>query len=198
MLLGGRRHLELLPDIPGQRRIPLPADLRAELPELVADHAAAGVVVLASGDPLLAGIGSTLVDLLGRESVRIHPAISSVALARARMGWAAETVEVIRLRGDDLDQIRRALFPGRRLLILSRDAGSPDQVAQLLTDAGFGASALTVLSDLGAADRGAAERAGRHLVRLDGTPHHRLRRVPPTCRRLVVAGSWPARRGLRP
>ena len=35
------------------------------------------VVVLASGDPLLAGIGSTLVDLLGTDAVRIHPAVSS-------------------------------------------------------------------------------------------------------------------------
>ena len=148
-VLGGRRHLELLPEIPGQQRIPLPTDLRADLPQLVADHAAAAVVVLASGDPLLAGIGATLIDLLGPESVRVHPGVSSVSLARARMGWAAETVEVIRLRGDDLDQIRRALFPGRRLLILSRDAASPDQVAQLLTAAGFGASRLTVLADLG-------------------------------------------------
>lgn len=149
-VLGGRRLLELLPEFPGQARVRLPADLHTDLPPLVTDHATAAVVVLASGDPLLAGIGTTLIDLLGPESVRIHPAVSSITLARARMGWAAETVEVVRLHGDDLDQLRRVLYPGRRLAILSRDAASPDQVAQLLTDAGFGASTLTVLSDLGA------------------------------------------------
>ena len=33
------------------------------------------------GDPLVSGIGSTLIELLGAERVRIHPAVSSVALA---------------------------------------------------------------------------------------------------------------------
>jgi precorrin-6Y C5,15-methyltransferase (decarboxylating) len=190
LVLGGRRHLHLLPDVPGQRRIPLPADLRAGLPELV-DQAMASVVVLASGDPLFAGIGSTLIDLLGPASVRIHPALSSVALARARMGWPADTVEVIRLRGDDLDIVRRALFPGRRLLVLSRDAATPDQVAQLLTDAGFGASTLTVLSDLGAPTE------ARLTGRADTWPGstHALTVVaiecPPT-----VQGSWSLVPGL--
>ena len=63
-----------------------------------------------------------------------------MALARARMGWADETVEVVRLRGDDVDQVRRWLFPGQRLIILSRDADSPAEVAALLAEAGSAAA----------------------------------------------------------
>ena len=152
LVVGGRRHLALLPAVPDQRRETWPADLRAGLPELLAAHSSRSIVVLASGDPLLAGVGSTLVELFGPEAVRIHPAVSSVALARARMGWAAETVEVIRLRGDDVDQVRRWLFPGQRLIILSRDAESPAEVAALLARGGHSASTLTVLGNLGGAD----------------------------------------------
>lgn len=97
-VLGGPRHLDLLPAVPGQERAAWPRDLRDALPGLVAGHEDRPVVVLASGDPLLAGVGSTLVDLLGADAVRVHPAVSSVALAAARLGWAADTYALVRLR----------------------------------------------------------------------------------------------------
>jgi precorrin-6Y C5,15-methyltransferase (decarboxylating) len=123
--------------------------MRPGLTELLDGLAGRSVVALASGDPLVAGIGSTLIDLLSPERVRVHPAVSSVALARARMGWSDESVAVVRLR-DDVDPLRRWLSPGRRLIVLSADQHSPAAVARLLAEAGFGATRLTVLSDLGA------------------------------------------------
>jgi len=148
VLIGSPRHLDLIPPVPAQQRLIWPSPLRAGLPMLLSDVAGRRVVALASGDPLLAGIGSTLVELVGAETVRIHPAVSSVALAHARMGWAEESTQVVRLRGDDLDEVRRWLFPGRHMIILSRDAESPAEVARLLTDAGYGDSSVTVLGDL--------------------------------------------------
>ena len=56
------------------------------LPGLMNDLQGQSVTVLASGDPLLSGIGSTLIDLLGADRVRVLPAVSSVALAAP--GWA--------------------------------------------------------------------------------------------------------------
>jgi precorrin-6Y C5,15-methyltransferase (decarboxylating) len=151
LLLGGHRHLEMVPPVEGQRRIGWPTDLRESLPRLLSGHESATIVVLASGDPLVAGVGTTILDVAGSAAVRIHPAVSSVALARARMGWSDDTVEVIRLRGDDLDVIRRSLFPHRRLLILSRDGNSPAEIAGLLREGGFEDSLVTVLGDLGTA-----------------------------------------------
>jgi precorrin-6B C5,15-methyltransferase / cobalt-precorrin-6B C5,C15-methyltransferase len=151
LIVGGARHLALLPHLAGQRRITWPKDLHQELPALLSGHDRRLTVALASGDPLVAGIGSTLIEVFGADQVRIHPAVSSVALARARMGWSDGTVEVIRLRGDDVDQIRRWLFRGQRLVILSRDADSPAEIAAVLASAGCGDSELTVLGDLGSA-----------------------------------------------
>jgi precorrin-6B C5,15-methyltransferase / cobalt-precorrin-6B C5,C15-methyltransferase len=148
VLLGSRRHLELIPAFAPQQRLPYPSPLREGMPPLLNQVTGRRIVALASGDPLLAGIGSTLVELLGSSAVRIHPAVSSVALARARMSWPEESTQLLRLRGGDLDLLRRHLFPGRRLIILSRDADSPGAVAQLITDEGFGESMITVLGDL--------------------------------------------------
>lgn len=149
VLLGGHRHLDLVPEFPGQTRQAWPSPLRKGLPELLARHDMDGVVALASGDPLVSGVGSTLVGLLGAEAVRVEPAVSSVALARARMGWAAESVEVVSLVGRDPDLLLRALAPGRRLLVLSSDETTPALVADRLSTQGYGVSRITVLGDLG-------------------------------------------------
>jgi precorrin-6Y C5,15-methyltransferase (decarboxylating) len=160
-LFGSPRHFDLIPQLPDQQRLPWPTPLRAGLPSLLNQVAGRRVVALASGDPLVAGIGSTLFDLLGPDVVRIHPAVSSVALARARMGWSEETTQLVRLRGGDLDVVRRYLFPSQRLIILSRDAASPDEVAQLLIDVGYGESVITILGDLGSEGESRIEVAAR-------------------------------------
>ena len=146
VLLGGERHLAMIPGEVAAVREPWPRPLRSGLPALLERHGGRRIVALASGDPLVAGIGTTLITALGRDAVTVLPAVSSVALARARMGWSAESVAVLR----DHRTIARELFPGRRILILSADRHTPAEVAATLTAAGFGASVMTVLADLGA------------------------------------------------
>jgi precorrin-6Y C5,15-methyltransferase (decarboxylating) len=148
VVLGGERQLALLPASVTAERRAWPSPLRDGLPTLLADVDGRRVVALASGDPLVAGIGTTFIDLLGPDAVTVLPAISSVALARARMNWPAETVTVIR----DHRELPRHLANENRILVLSADAGTPDEVARLLTEAGFGASDFVVLENLGGAD----------------------------------------------
>lgn len=150
VVLGGARHLALLPPVDGQRREPWPSPLREGLPGLLAGLGEGLVVALASGDPLVSGIGTTLIELLGPDQVTVEPAVSSVALARARMGWPAETTTVVTVVGRDPHAVLRQLAPGHRVLVLSSDATTPATVAGLLVDAGYGRSRMTVLGDLGA------------------------------------------------
>jgi precorrin-6B C5,15-methyltransferase / cobalt-precorrin-6B C5,C15-methyltransferase len=164
VLLGSPRHLDLIPAFPAQQRLPWPTPLREGLPTLLSKLSGRRVVALASGDPLLAGIGSTLIDVLGSAAVHIHPALSSVALARARMGWSEESTQLVRLRGADLDAVRRFLFPGRRFIILSRDDESPAEVAQLLADEGYGDSVITVLGDLDSETESRVEAVAREWI----------------------------------
>lgn len=157
VLFGGRRHLDLVPDCRYEKR-PWPSPLLPALDGLLAEHAGRRICVLASGDPLLSGIGGTLVRRLGADRVRVLPAVSSVTLARARLGWTAEDTDVVSAVGRDVHGVLRVVAPERKVLVLSADGTTPGAVAALLDEHGYGESLLTVLEELG----GPAER------RLDG------------------------------
>jgi precorrin-6B C5,15-methyltransferase / cobalt-precorrin-6B C5,C15-methyltransferase len=118
----------------------------AALPEA---HPGRRVVVLASGDPMLSGVGASLVRLLGAAAVEVLPHPSSVSLACARMGWAVEETVVVPLVGRPVALLVPHVTPGRRLLVLGSDGGTPAEVAKLVTEIGYGPSRLTVLAQLG-------------------------------------------------
>ncbi|BBG02369.1 MULTISPECIES: precorrin-6y C5,15-methyltransferase (decarboxylating) subunit CbiE [Pseudonocardia] len=152
VLLGGPRQLDLLPaEVAGERR-EWPSPLVPALPGILGELDGRRTTVLASGDPMFFGIGATLARLAGPERLRVLPHPSSVSLACARLGWGSEQVRVLSVVGRPLDALRRALAPGARLVVLSAGAGSPAQIAALLTGAGWGGSRLTVLERLGAGD----------------------------------------------
>ncbi|NED95540.1 precorrin-6y C5,15-methyltransferase (decarboxylating) subunit CbiE [Phytoactinopolyspora alkaliphila] len=148
VVVGGARHLGMIPSV-DVRKVSWPKPFRDGLSELFERLRGRRVVVLASGDPLVSGVGTTLVDLLGSDGVRVLPAVSSVALARARLGWAAERCETVSVVGRNVHRVSRALAPGRRLLVLSSDAGTPTALAVVLAERGYGRSRMIVLENLG-------------------------------------------------
>lgn len=152
VVVGGRRHLEGLVVGAGQQLVTWPSPMLDDLPRLVRSWEGRRVVVLASGDPLVSGVGTTLVGLLGAERVRVHPAVSSVSLARARLGWSAEGSDAVTLVGRDVDRLRRDLSPRARLVLLVSGAETPRTVSRLLVEEGYGDSVVTVLGDLGGVD----------------------------------------------
>lgn len=157
-LLGGRRHLDLLAGhaAPGARLVPWPSPLREFLPGLLKEATAEGdVVVVASGDPLRSGIGTTLIDLLGPDAVHTHPAIAGDTLARARQGWSAEETRVVTTVGRDPRAVLAHLAPGVRLVVLCSDGYGPARLAAMLTEHGWGATELTARWHLGGPDEGA-------------------------------------------
>jgi precorrin-6Y C5,15-methyltransferase (decarboxylating) len=149
VVLGGPRQLALLPAADGQTRQPWPSPLRPALPDMLRQLAGRRVVALASGDPMLSGIGTTLVETLGATGVTVIPHVSSVALARSRLGWSAESTAVVSVVGRDVHAVLRELAPGRRVLVLSSDQETPTALAELLAARGYGASRFVVLGDLG-------------------------------------------------
>jgi precorrin-6B C5,15-methyltransferase / cobalt-precorrin-6B C5,C15-methyltransferase len=164
VVLGGKRQLDLLPDSVRADRLAWPSPLRPAVRELVDEHASRGLVVLASGDPMLHGIGRTLVEELGADRVNVLPHPSSITLACARMGWPVENTPVVSTLTGPVEAVLRHARDGGRLLVLSRDAGTPSEVGNLLCAQGFGDSMLTVLGDLGAAEETRAEATADELA----------------------------------
>ena len=112
VVLGGKRHLAMLPEADQTPRVLAVAACATGCRRCSRSTTGKKVVALASGDPLVSGIATTLVDLLGKDAVEIVPAFSSVALARARMRWSAESTEVVTLVGRDPHLVARSLAPG--------------------------------------------------------------------------------------
>lgn len=168
VLFGSRRQLDLVPASAAER-IAWPSPLLPALPKLIERHEDREICVLASGDPLFYGIGSTLVRLVGAERVRVLPHLSSLTLACARLGWPVESVEVVSLVGRPLATLNAWIGHTNRILVLG---GEPLKVAELLLERGYGGSRVTVLSDLGAAGESEVQATAASLTRDGFTDLH--------------------------
>jgi precorrin-6Y C5,15-methyltransferase (decarboxylating) len=178
LLVGGERQLDLVPDEARGERRAWPKDLVTlvdELPALALDGRE--VAVLASGDPLLHGVGATILRRLGGEHVRVIPAVSSFALACARLRWPAAAVELVSATSRIPEVVAPALQPGRRVMVLGFGPSTAAEVARVVRERGFGPSRLVVLEELGGAverieestadDWGDREGAALQLVALE-------------------------------
>ena len=137
VIYGSPRQLALLDDTVTAPQRCWPSPMLPALQRLRDDEPEADVHVVASGDPMVHGIGATLVRLHGVDRVRVLPHVSSVSLARARMGWPAEGTEVISLV---TAPVHTAVRRGGRAVVLCRDADTPRALAVELTETGRGAS----------------------------------------------------------
>jgi precorrin-6Y C5,15-methyltransferase (decarboxylating) len=149
LVIGGPRHLAMLPPdgCPRERRTwpsPLSA-LVEEIPKMRGRR----VCVLATGDPMLFGIGATLCDHVAPEEMAIVPGVSAFALAAARLAWPLDRTVTLTLHGRPLESLALHVHPGARLLILAHGRDTAPAVANWLTERGFGQSRMVALAHMG-------------------------------------------------
>jgi len=152
LLVGGRRHLSSFKD-----RVPETHEVTADLKGLVAliknRWSKDRIVVLASGDPLYYGIGAYLVRSLGRDQVRIHPNITSVAAAFARLGEPWQDVRVVSLHGRRLeDQLEQTLQTADCLAVFTDPTASPQWLGGFLQRCRITDIRIGVFERMGSAD----------------------------------------------
>jgi len=147
LLVGGQRQLDLVPDGGRAERRAWPKPLLSFVDELAAFDGA--VCVLASGDPMLHGIGATLVRRLGPERLRVIPHVSTHALACAPLGWPRADVELLSAVSRPAEVVAPALQPGSRLVVYVSGPAGAAEVARVARERGFGASRLVVMEELG-------------------------------------------------
>jgi precorrin-6Y C5,15-methyltransferase (decarboxylating) len=146
LVVGGKRHLALAGDFPGER-LAWSSPPEASFPDILARHGQP-VCVLASGDPFFYGIGSLLMQHVPAEEMLCLPSPSAFSLAASKLGWAQQDCALLTLHGRPLERIIPQLQPGARILALSWDGTTPAKLAALLTARGMGRSILTVLENL--------------------------------------------------
>ncbi len=165
-VVGSSRQLELLPEGAPRTR-PWPSPIGPLVDELV-QREDGYVCVLASGDPMLHGIGATLARRLapGRLEVISHP--SAFALACARLGWAEAEVSLVSTVARPAATVARLLQPGRRIVVY----GAGNAVAEVVRAAGYGPSRLVVLEQLGGIGERAVEATATSWAQTELDPLH--------------------------
>jgi precorrin-6Y C5,15-methyltransferase (decarboxylating) len=129
LVVGGARHLDVLPVPPSARRVPL-GNLDNGLSELQSSDGPA--VVLASGDPGFFGIVRAL-----RErgiSPRVLPAVSSVAASFARVGLPWDDAQVVSAHGRDMRPAINACRALPKVAVLTAPGQGPAEIGAALGD----------------------------------------------------------------
>jgi precorrin-6Y C5,15-methyltransferase (decarboxylating) len=150
VLVGGKRLLSYFPEHPADKLIlgKDPESIIGKLPELARDRR---VVVLASGDPNFYGIGPLAVRILGAENVTVHPNLTAVQAAAARLKMPWHEARVVSLHGRGWEALEAALDEPGPLFIYTDLVHTPGAIARLLLDRGLTQARLCVLEELGAA-----------------------------------------------
>ncbi len=147
VIIGGQRHHHLSDRVAAERLSwPSPFDAMIDAIRALKGRRA---VVLVTGDPLWYSVGARLLRAIPAEEIRFHPQLSAFQWAACRLGWSLADLDALTAHGRPPEQVLSFLQPGARLLVLTKDGGTPDALARLLTERGYGPSPLIALGALG-------------------------------------------------
>lgn len=157
VIIGGDRHHKLSPNVTAER-LKWPSPFDAMIDE-IKRHKGRRLVILVTGDPLWYSVGARILRAIPADEITFHPQLSAFQWASTRMGWSLADTETLTVHGRPAEQVIPYLAPCARLLLLTKNEGTPADIARILTSQGYGASQLTVLGALG----------GPNESRIDGT-----------------------------
>jgi len=152
VLIGGTRHLGMVPEDERERHA-WPSPIRTLLPE-IEKLRGRRVCVLATGDPMHYGVGTTILRGVDIDEVTIVPGRSAFTMATARLGWTRHEVECLTLHGRAFSILNAYVQPGAKLLILTDDGSTPGKIADTLCEMGYGESRITVFERMDGASEG--------------------------------------------
>ncbi|MCG8683245.1 MAG: precorrin-6y C5,15-methyltransferase (decarboxylating) subunit CbiE [Desulfobacterales bacterium] len=152
LLIGGQRHLDLFPEYSGETFV-IKADLNAVTKLIKSEMKEKKVVVLASGDPMFYGIGTTLSKSLSKEHLVIHPNISSVAAAFSIIGHPWHDARIVSLHSRNLKPFKFSELSGEvKAAFLTSPEKDPAYITKKLTSNGLHDFKVCVLECLGDSD----------------------------------------------
>lgn len=152
VLVGGRRHLAFFPDA-GTERIEVGSNLK-EVAARIDGASSDGrrVVVLASGDPLFYSLGGYLVGKLGAERVIVHPHVSAMQVAFARLGQPWHAAALVSLHAKPIEDLKPPIERGATPIgIFTDETNTPTAIARYVIGMG-GAYSASVCENLDGAD----------------------------------------------
>jgi precorrin-6Y C5,15-methyltransferase (decarboxylating) len=154
LLAGGRRHLRGFPDFAGTT-FPITSAIDPLIERL--QQALAGgerAVVLASGDPLFYGIGSSLCHALPAEALEIIPAPTACQMAFAALAEPWHDAALLSAHARPLQEVIAGVRQASKAAILTDNRQTPSVIAWALLAAGMPpTTACAVCANLGQPDQ---------------------------------------------
>ena len=149
VLVGGRRHLEMF-DLPDVQKIPIQSSIDRIVNIIKEKIDNNRIVVLASGDPLFHGIGSTLIHHFDKKQIRIHSNISSVSAAFAAIKEPWHNAKIVSLHGKLKNAFQfSSIGDVDKIAFLTDPENDPGYIASQLKKHRFYNFKLCVLENLG-------------------------------------------------
>ena len=151
ILIGGKRHLAYFEHLTCLKK-KISGDLTQLLKYIGERMNDRQIVVLASGDPLFYGIGTTISRELGGDNVRILPNISSVAAAFARIKVPWHDAATVSLHGrKPIRQLLETLAKSEKVAVLTDPQYHPAWLAGFCLEKGFQDFRMCVFEQMGEA-----------------------------------------------
>jgi precorrin-6B C5,15-methyltransferase / cobalt-precorrin-6B C5,C15-methyltransferase len=179
VLFGGARQLALFPDVAAER-IDIVGRMGA-LRVLLAERAERRCVVLASGDPLFYGIGTTVLRHFPHAEVLTAPSSVAEAFARVKLPW--NDAELLSIHGRPMADVGAALDRSGKVAVLTGGANTPAAVGRVL---GARPGTAHVCECLGMAEERVRSLPIAELAQLEARDPNVLLLVAPKCPRPVV------------
>jgi precorrin-6Y C5,15-methyltransferase (decarboxylating) len=151
LLVGGRRHLEMFADHRGDTLL-ITGAIEPVIDQIKENMVHKKIVVLASGDPLFYGIGSTLSRHIDKRHLVIHANISSVAAAFAAIGEPWHDAKIVSLHGKSSQFTFSSLAGESKVVFLTDPTRDPAYIASILINLKLVGFNICVLENLGAAE----------------------------------------------
>ena len=162
VLVGGDRLLNRFRDHQGLKisiKSPLEGVIQSVRKEMQSGRK---VVVLADGDPLFFGIGKRMIDGLGEEMVNLHPNVTTLQAAAARMKKQWHNIQTVSLHGrEDILPLLTALAKNDSVAVYTDPDFHPARLAEDLLGRGIDTFEMHVFEDLGMT----SERVGRFALK---------------------------------
>ncbi|PSW05967.1 precorrin-6y C5,15-methyltransferase (decarboxylating) subunit CbiE [Photobacterium lipolyticum] len=138
------------------------------LNQIIDESEEGDVVVLASGDPLFYGIGSTLIKHLDRRELCFIPSPSSIQLAFARLALPWQDARCLSLHGRAIGGLVCQLQHGDLFALLTDSKNTPPAIARHLLHYGETSWQISVCEQLGSPEERIRQYTVAELAELAG------------------------------
>jgi precorrin-6Y C5,15-methyltransferase (decarboxylating) len=151
VVLGSEHTLDLVRELRAER-VPVGADLGAEVRLIESHLGRKRLAVVAGGDPLFYGIARYLCDRLGKERFEVLPHVSSMQMAFARVKESWDEAYLTNLATHPLDEVLDRIRIAEVVGLFTSEQEDPPRVARSLLARGIDYFRAYVCENLGGPD----------------------------------------------